>query len=269
MKKKLAILVIDDEVSLEAIYTNFLTKLGADVTYCDHPQKGWRLIEKESYDLIITDLKMPVITGDEFISIVRESKLNNHTPIILCSGYINKLVITEMAREGKVYFLSKPFDSKGLLDLVGKILDVKKPEPAVSGSQVLSEKWLKDFTKKLQKVSEGEVTVENIKQFEAWNFDTISINFYVFKEEENIGVTLLLQLKTFLKMAGKIQGTQYKDIEDETLTVWQDLISSVSNKSGRLTFSKILRQEIINNPGQSSAFYQFNTNLGEILVFLN
>lgn len=126
MTNKLSILVIDDETSLENVYTTFLSKMGAEVTYFDHPQKGWRAIEKEKYDLIVTDLRMPVISGDEFISIVRGSKLNAHTPIILCSGYINKLVVTETTRASKIYFLSKPFDSKSLLELATKALGVKK-----------------------------------------------------------------------------------------------------------------------------------------------
>lgn len=150
MSNKLNILVIDDEVSLGDVYTNFLGKLGATVNYCDHPQKGWRAIEKEKYDLIITDLKMPVITGDEFISIVRGSKLNSLTPIILCSGYINKLVVTEMTRESKVYFLSKPFDSKSLLELVDKALGAKKTDIEESESWALNEKWLEHFQKKCQ-----------------------------------------------------------------------------------------------------------------------
>lgn len=266
--KKLSILVIDDEVSLETIYTSFLSKIGADVTYCDHPQKGWQQIEKVEYDLIITDLKMPVITGDEFITIVRESKLNKLTPIILCSGFINKLVMTEMAREGKVYFLPKPFDSQALLDMVSKVLGVKRSEPS-KDNKGPNEKWLHLFTDKLAEVTKGPVAQESIAQFEVWNFETISINFFVSEKKENLNVTLLMKLKTFLKVAGTIQGTQYKDIEEETLSVWQEVIGSVSSGIGRPTFSKILRQEIITYPGQSKAFYQFNTSLGEILIYLN
>ena len=161
MENKITVLVIDDESSLANVYTTFLAKIGADVIYCDHPQKGWREIEKQEFDLIITDLKMPVITGDEFISIVRTSKLNIHTPIILCSGYINKLVITEMARESKIYFLAKPFDSKSLLDLVGKVLGVKK---SGSGStEAINEKWLHAWSEKLGITTSEKIETQKIK----------------------------------------------------------------------------------------------------------
>ena len=267
MKNKLSILVIDDETSLGNVYTTFLGKIGAEVIYCDHPQKGWREIEKHTFDLIITDLKMPVITGDEFISIVRSSKLNIHKPIILCSGYINKLVVTEMARESKIYFLAKPFDSKGLLDLVGKALGVKQSNEA--GIQALNEKWLQAWTTNLGNITAEKIETNKINQFEVWNFESISLNYFVANESEILNITMLMKSKTFLKIAGVIQGTQYKEIESETLSVWQELLKKVYQGTGRVTFSKLLRQEIITQHGHVSEFYKFNTTSGEILTYLN
>ena len=267
MKNKLSILVIDDETSLGNVYTTFLEKIGADVIYCDHPQKGWREIEKQEFDLIITDLKMPVITGDEFISIVRTSKLNTHTPVILCSGYINKLVITEMARESKIYFLSKPFDSKSLLDLVGKALGVKKSDGA--NAQALNEKWLQSWTEKLIDITKEKVESTPLKQFELWNFESVSLNVFVTNENERLAVTLLMKSKTFLKVAGQIQGTQYKEIESEALSVWQELLEETYKGTARVTFSKLLSQEILTQPAHRPEFYKFNTQLGEILAYLN
>lgn len=267
MKNKLSILVIDDEIPLADVYKNFLAKIGADVTFCDHPQKGWQAIDKKVYDLIITDLQMPVITGDEFISIVRASKLNAHTPVILCSAFINKLVITEITRESKVYFLTKPFDSKTLLELVTKSVGVKKSDS--SENQTFNEKWIQAFSTKLSTHAAEHVEHDKIDHFELWNFESVSLNLFVMKDNEHLGVTLLMKLKTFLKIAGKIQGTQYKEIESETLHVWQDLLGSVLKGTTRVTFSKLLSQEIITLPEQKSGFYKINTSSGEIQAFLN
>ncbi len=267
MKNKLRILVIDDEVALGELYLNFLERIGANVTFCDHPQKGWLAIDKDEYDLIITDLKMPIITGDEFISIVRASKLNAHTPIILCSAFINKLVITELSRESKVYFLSKPFDSKTLLDLVTKSLGVRSSESREN--EELDHLWLQDFIDTLKSAISGPVEKSEIEQFESWNYESISLNIVVMKDEGFINATFLMKLKTFLKIAGKIQGTQYKELEPETLHVWKDLLSKAAREEGRVTFSKILSQEIITLPEQKSTFYKLNASYGEILVYLN
>ena len=267
MKNKLRILVIDDETSLGNVYTTFLSKIDAEVVYCDHPQKGWREIEKEEFNLIITDLKMPVITGDEFIPIVRSSKLNTNTPIIICSGYINKLVMTEMARESKIYFLAKPFESKGLLELVGKVLGVKKKNEV--SPNALNEKWLKEWSSKLEDVLKEKVESDRIKEFELWNYESISITFFVLNDNQNLSITLLMKSKLFLKIAGIVQGTQYKEIEAEALSVWQNLLEGVYKGTSRVTYSKLLSQEILTHPGHVAEFYKFTTSSGEILIYLN
>lgn len=264
------ILVIDDEVSLKDVYSNFLAKLGVIVDFCDHPQKGWLAIDKEEYDLIITDLKMPIITGDEFISIVRSSKLNAHTPVILCSGHINKLIMTELARESKVYFLAKPFDSASLIGLVKKTLGVKQAAASASQDpQAINDKWLQAFSQKLSEMGESTTAPHKLDHFGQWNFETIGLHFSLKSGNETLNVTLLMMLKTFLKIAGKIQGTQYKEIEPEILHVWQDLIDTLFPETGRVTFSKILSHEFLSLPEQKTACYKFNTSLGEVLVYLN
>lgn len=261
------ILVIDDEVALKDIYLGFLAKVDASAKFCDHPQKGWQAIDKEQYDLIITDLKMPVISGEELISIVRSSKLNAHTPIILCSAHINKLVMTEMSRESKIYFLAKPFDSATLLALVNRAVGVKQKS---SGENLdLRTKWLGSCAQTFSDMSFEDVSYEKLENFELWNFETISIHFGVAGMSDQLNVTLMMKLKTFLKIAGKIQGTQYKEIEAETLHVWQKLVDAVTGDSGRLTFTKSLGQEFIVMPDQKDAFYKFHTSFGEVLAFLN
>lgn len=267
MQNKLSILVIDDEAALGELYLNFLTKIDAAVTFCDHPQKAWQAIDKDQYDLVITDLKMPIISGDEFISIVRASKLNAHTPIILCSAYINKLVITELSRESKVYFLAKPFDSKSLLELITKVLGVTSTAP--SSNDELSHMWPQDFSKALMQLTSEVVKIVQIEQFETWSFESISLNVVELKDDGFINATLLMKLKTFLKIAGKIQGTQYKELEAETLHVWKDLLSKTCEGKWRVTFSKTFNQEIISSSDEKYNFYKLNTAYGEIQIYMN
>jgi len=267
MKPSVSILVIDDEIYLKDVYTKFLEKIGAKITFCDHPQKGWQAIDKDQYDLIITDLKMPIISGDEFISIIRVSSLNAHTPIILCSGHINKMIVTELARESKIYFLAKPFESSELFELVKKVISVKHSE--VVDNQVLSEKWLKAFSSKLDDLIGDKVQLIDVDRFEPWNFEIISLSFNILHNNESLNTTLMMKLNTFLKIAGKNQGTQYKEVETETLEVWKDFLSEVYRGVGRVTFSKNLAQEFLTFPEQTSAFKKIETSLGEILIYLN
>lgn len=265
MEYKLKILVIDDEVSLENIYTSFLQKIGAIVTFCDHPQKGWQAIDRNKYDLIITDLRMPAITGDEFITIVRNSKLNALTPIILSSAYINKLTITELNRASKVYFLTKPFDSKTLLELVDKAIGTKEKSIKDIGPQ--NDKWLKSFTDKMSSLTKGSIEIEKIEKFELWNFESVSVSFCILEDSNPIAVTLVMKIKSFLKIAGSIQGTQYKNLEQETLVIWENLLKDINKDTYKITFSKIISQEILLKPAQVPAFYKIIMGHEEVQVF--
>lgn len=267
MENNFTVLVIDDEAPLENIYTNFLAKIGAKVTFYDHPQKGWHAIDKEKFDLIITDLRMPAITGDEFITIVRDSKLNAHTPIILCSAFINKLILTEMSRESKVYFLNKPFDSKTLFELVAKATELK--EIALVENTALNESWLNSFTAKLSTVTGQPAEIEKINSFETWNFESISLTIFSQEATGPLSVNLLMKTKTFLKLAGNIQGTQYKEIESENLSVWQQFFKGINQGIVKMTCSNVLSQKILLLPGQIPAFYKVTSAHEEILIYLN
>lgn len=269
MSKKLSILVIDDEVALEVVYRNFLSKLDAEVTFSEHPQKAWRAIDKDEFDLIITDLKMPVITGDEFVKIVRSSKLNSHTPIIMCSAFINKLVITEMTRESKVYFLSKPFDSKSLLDLVGKATGAKRTTEAVEGDISSKQQWVDSFLISLTELSGEKVASSVVDRLDVWNFDSMSICTCFMHKDGAHTVSLLMKLNTFLKIAGKIQGTQYKEVEDEALQCWQDLLSKVGSGNSRVTFARVLSQEILNVSNVQAYRCRVQSQSIDILLHIN
>lgn len=259
-------LVIDDELPLENIYTNFLAKIGGEVTFCDHPQKGWQAIDKQKFDLIITDLRMPAIQGDEFIKIVRNSKLNSHTPIILCSAFINKLVITEMSRESKVYFLTKPFDSKALFELVDKAIGRKDIAAVDKSSQ--NDQWLKSFTDKLAVIM-GSSQIAKIDTPEQWNFESISLTIFCQEESGPLAVTLLMRTKSFLKVAGTIQGTQYNDIENENLAIWQTFIRSISTGTSKMTCSKVLSHKLLTMTGEFHSCYKVTASHEEIYIYIS
>lgn len=265
--KPISILVIDDDPAVGKLFTNILELPYAKVVFCDHPQKGWKAIDKEEFQLIITDLKMPIISGDEFIKIIRNSRLNSLTPIILCSGDIDKFVMAELINESKVYFLAKPFDQKTLLDLIAKAL---LPKASVSkSSQPLHQKWLSNFIERLKQIDIGEIESNQFENFELWNFESISATFNVRDSHAELGVSLLLKPKTFLDLAGKIQDTHYKKMEPETLLIWQDLIKNAFPETGSVTFSKLVGQDFLNVPGQEIQFFIITTDLGEILAYLN
>lgn len=229
----LKILIVEDELSLKEIYTKFLEKISDEVVFCDHPQKGWKAIDKDKFDLIITDLKMPIIEGDEFIKIIRNSKLNQNTPVILCSGHMDKKVLSELNRESKLYFLNKPFDSKTLLELVEKTQDrIFTPKVLVA---------TECFDKVFDKIK-SQIKITKTDQFDSnqiWNFDSILLSTTVKLDGQELSLNMLMQIKSFLNIAGKLHGTLYKELDEEVYSVWKDMIQKLDIGTGKVQFFKV------------------------------
>lgn len=115
------ILVVEDESDLRLFYVNVLAHLGYRVSAAEDGEAGWRALEAGSagpggYDLMITDNKMPKLSGVELIEKVRSARME--LPIILASGALP--VDTDALRVAAV--LPKPFFIGDLLQTVRDIL---------------------------------------------------------------------------------------------------------------------------------------------------
>lgn len=263
--KKISILIIDDEVQLEKIYVTFLNRLNSEIDFFDHPQKGWKAIDNKEYDLIITDLKMPIISGDEFIGIVRSSRLNSHTPIILSSAHIDRPVMAELSRQSKVYFLSKPFESQALLDLVSKVLGVKSKQGKLNHD--LWDSWKLALIKNLKSQAIDVVSDQEIDHWEQSNVESILAQYALVSDEGCLNISILLKTKTFLDIAGNRQGTHYNDLEGESFLVWEQLLSKCFKATTPVSFSKVIGHEFMTLSSHKKPLWQLSTSLGEFVVF--
>lgn len=262
------ILIIDDENGLEDIYRKFLERFSCEIVFVDHPQKAWKEIDKQHFDLIITDLKMPVIEGDEFIKIVRNSKLNNTSPIILCSGHLDKKVMSDLTRASKIYFLNKPFDSSTLIDVVSKSLDMvaktSKIEIQKNPNEVMN-----SFLNYLSVKNINKLKSEEIKVLDQWNFESILINFQLEFNQQLFNINLITQFKTALNIAGKVQGTNYKEIDIEPIIIWENLLKDFSpHKELNMSFFITRGFSSLNYQAFNLKKFKLSTEFGDIYIFI-
>lgn len=126
-KEPKKILIVDDEPAITTVLSKFLKKQGYDVICFTNPKKAIGFL-KTSYkiDLIITDLKMPEVSG---IFIVQAGAKNNIPAIIISSG-IGVQVEEGLSDFGydsaEVFF--KPFDLYKLAEAIEKKLALKDKE---------------------------------------------------------------------------------------------------------------------------------------------
>ncbi|MCH9032800.1 MAG: sigma-54-dependent Fis family transcriptional regulator [candidate division Zixibacteria bacterium] len=119
-----SILVIDDKDSLRKMLTQALSTEGYQVESAKDGRSGLELARRKSYDLVLTDLKMPDISGIEVLKNVKEMDVDTSVIVMTAYGTITDAV--EAMRKGAYDFITKPFEIDHLTLLVKKALENKR-----------------------------------------------------------------------------------------------------------------------------------------------
>lgn len=121
MTKK--ILVIDDEELLTKTFSRMLGKKGYDVFIAKRGEDACIMAEEETFDLIITDIKMPGLDGIETVKRLRaifSKRKKNCPPEIFITGFADEIQELEAKKLNPVAYILKPFDVNLLLEAVQK-----------------------------------------------------------------------------------------------------------------------------------------------------
>jgi len=121
------LLLVDDDKEILDQMSKFLERRGFNADTASSGQKAINRIDKEEYDLVITDLKMPRISGMDVLAAVKEKSPSTYVMILTGYGTIETAV--NAMKIGAFDYLSKPFKMKDLLekvDLVRKEMKLRK-----------------------------------------------------------------------------------------------------------------------------------------------
>jgi DNA-binding NtrC family response regulator len=112
------ILIIDDDESIRAGCIQTLSEQGYRVQAAPNGQTGLELIDKESFDVVVLDLRMPDIYGIDVLKNIKKS--NPNSIVIVITGYGSIDIAVSAMREGATDFLTKPFTPETLCAAVEK-----------------------------------------------------------------------------------------------------------------------------------------------------
>lgn len=113
-RKNNLILLIEDNQICQKVTTRQLELLGYSVEVVDAAKPGIALIKRKVYSVIITDLSLPDLSGEEVIKAVRSGQLSRFTPLIMHTAqetFNEKQYYLEL---GVDVFLTKPVSSENL-----------------------------------------------------------------------------------------------------------------------------------------------------------
>ena len=118
--KSIKILFVEDEEDLCNIISDTLSKLQANFETAHNGQVALdRFNESGDFDLIVTDINMPVMNGLELIKSVRD--MNSNVPVIIMSAHTEPEYIKSAEELGVENYLLKPFDFIKFINLVSTL----------------------------------------------------------------------------------------------------------------------------------------------------
>jgi signal transduction histidine kinase/DNA-binding response OmpR family regulator len=165
-KSNRKILVVDDIENNRRLIHQILTPLGFNIIEANNGLKACIAIEKESPDLILMDIRMPVMGGEEAIRKIKATEQGIKIPIIAVSASVFKSEQQDILNQGADDFLSKPFKRSQLLKIIGQHLNLDceyKEEPITHTQQLprkLSQKSIqRDVSNNLEPLFLGKVLI--------------------------------------------------------------------------------------------------------------
>lgn len=130
------VLLVDDQIDIQSLIADVLRNHGIKVEAAADGLEAIKILEEKSFDLIITDLKMPNEDGFSLIYKAKNTILNSSdTPVLVITGGGESFdfnVSLEGLQESGIAVLKKPFSKQQLLDSVCEVFGVKTPEDLIT-----------------------------------------------------------------------------------------------------------------------------------------
>ena len=123
------ILVVDDEEGARELFSTILTDEGYDVTLANSGQEALALFNADTFDLVVTYIKMPGMDGLQLLQEIR--KTGSKVDVIMVTAYGEVETYLKAMSLGAAEYINKPIRIKELKRIVHKVLTEKK---ARSGS---------------------------------------------------------------------------------------------------------------------------------------
>ena len=128
------ILVVDDEPVIRVGLTRTLEGLAFVVDTANNGHTAIEMLQQKEYDLIITDLKMPGMSGFEVLGAVKS--LQPDVPVIMITGFATVETAVEAMKSGAVDYIVKPFTPDQILEKVNRALSQR----SVSAEDIIIKK---------------------------------------------------------------------------------------------------------------------------------
>ena len=115
---QLHVMAVDDEAQIVELLSMMLQEAGHKVEACTEPAKAMQLLEEKSFDIVLTDLGMPGISGWE----IAEKASARKIPVVLLTGWGTQYENQDLSEKGIAAVISKPFRFNQLIEVLNSTI---------------------------------------------------------------------------------------------------------------------------------------------------
>jgi CheY-like chemotaxis protein len=121
------VLVIDDERAIGHVIRLLLEAQGHEVFVADDGSRGFALAQRQTPDVVILDVMMPVMDGFAVLEALRQHPRTAPLPIVMLSALTSEETESRCAELGAVAYVRKPFEADALLRALASALSAPPP----------------------------------------------------------------------------------------------------------------------------------------------
>ncbi|MEH6471180.1 MAG: sigma-54 dependent transcriptional regulator [Halopseudomonas sp.] len=160
------ILIVEDEDVIRAALQKFLERNSYQVSSADSVDQALELFQQHSFDLIISDLRLPGRPGTDLIEITGD------IPVLIMTSYASMRSAVEAMKQGAVDYIAKPFDHEEMLQSIRAILsqtsstpiresktEKSQPEALLSNYMIGQSQPMLELFSRIRKVARTDATV--------------------------------------------------------------------------------------------------------------
>lgn len=133
MARDAKILVADDDPQMQLAIKASLSRAGYDLTMVSDGLAATEALDRDGFDLVITDQRMPQMTGQELMSWMQKKELP--TPVIMITAHGTITQAVEAMQAGAADFIAKPFSTEDLERIVERVLSPESSEFRAKGKR--------------------------------------------------------------------------------------------------------------------------------------
>ena len=159
---KLKIVLIEDDLDLGSSISELLILNDFEVSWLKNGVEAFKYLEKKIPDIIISDLMMPVMGGEELFAKIRKNNKFNTIPFIIISAKTEEDIKFQQLKNGVNDFIIKPFKINELIYKIKNLLDLKRNIEKKTDHDPFSKITIK-LSQKDFILTINEILVQNIK----------------------------------------------------------------------------------------------------------